>query len=93
MLIPFTKIRVARKTSVSTTHCRLNEFDTASRIFGFGITLAFHQSIAYYGALICSADHKTLQCQRSHDTELVIFFVIFSQTLCNMKTADLIIGS
>ena len=32
-IIPFTKIRVARKTSVSTTHCRLNEFDTANRTF------------------------------------------------------------
>ena len=32
-VIPFTKIRVARKTSVSTTHCRLNEFDAANRTF------------------------------------------------------------
>jgi len=77
MLIPFTKIRVARKTSVNTTHCRLNGFDTASRIFGFGITLAFHQSIAYYGALICSADHKTLQCQRNHILSLLYFSSFF----------------
>ena len=33
ILIPFTKIRVARKTSASTTHCRLNEFDAANRVF------------------------------------------------------------
>lgn len=37
-IVPFTKIRVAKKTSESTTPCRLSEFDTANRTFGFGIT-------------------------------------------------------
>ena len=32
-LIPFTKIRVARKMSESTAPCRLNEFDTANLTF------------------------------------------------------------
>ena len=32
-IIPFTITRVARKTSVSTMHCRLNEFDTNNRTF------------------------------------------------------------
>ncbi|MDN5802865.1 MAG: hypothetical protein L0H34_10260, partial [Psychrobacter sp.] len=32
-LIPFTKIRVTRKMSESTTPCRLNEFDTANLTF------------------------------------------------------------
>ena len=37
LIILFLKIRVARKTSASTTFGRLSEFDTANRIFGFGI--------------------------------------------------------
>ncbi|GHD37315.1 hypothetical protein GCM10016272_25330 [Psychrobacter glaciei] len=39
LTISFTKIRVARKKSVSTTHCRPSDFDTANRIFGSGIRI------------------------------------------------------
>jgi hypothetical protein len=39
LAISFTKIKVARKNSTSTTPDRLSDFDTANHIFGFDIRI------------------------------------------------------